>query len=341
MLLTAKQSYLLDQMTANQSGNFLWSAPQFNAIEKDWKVPFIKASYALQENSFAEADALYKQSLLENPDEKRLLNNLGNTAFYREQFHEALGYYQKAIDQNPDYVVAHYNMSQVHNEMLAFEKGKGKYMEAKNISQVLTEYYAQSASKYPNHPVIEERFTQRDLWQNLFLLNLHGPEKPQPIRQLFIGGISLTPFLISIILLSLALYFAYTKLIRYVSGEFCPTCHKAICVQCRESFTHYNLCGECSTLMITASTQKVGRLPKRLIPFFIIPGGGQIVLQKTALALYMLIPFYFAITLMVVGDNFLTSEYWHLSISGSPLLPITVVFVYGIYLTDLYLRRKG
>ena len=339
ILMTAKQSYLLDQMVVNQKGDFIVSDLSFGTAATDWKVSFANASYATQENNLGEAEALYKESILKEPDEKRLLNNLGNIAFYRENFKEALGYYQKAIDKDPNYVVAHYNMGQVNNELLAFEKGKDKYIEAKKINQTLTEYYAQSAAKYPNHPVIEERFTQWDLWKQLFLLYWNPVQEDANVREFWIGGLRFIPFLILTILMGGGLFFACRKCKKYVSGEFCPTCHKAMCIRCQESFTHYNLCEDCSTLMVTGNPKKQEKLPRRIALFFIVPGGFQLVMQKPILALSFLVPFYFCITLMAVGDVFLPSAYWHLSIASSPLLPITVVFLYGVYLLDIYLKR--
>lgn len=374
IILTAKQSYLLDQMAANEKGDFIWSAPQFNSAENegcdpceecdpavgvptcDWKISFIKASYATQEKHLGEAEAFYKQALLQNQDEKRLLNNLGNIAFYRENFKEALGYYQKAIDQDPNYVVAHYNMGQVNNELLAFEKGKDKYIEAKKINQSLTEYYAQSAAKYPNHPVIEERFTQMDLWRHLFLLYWDRAENIQSsslsasslsgrgdgidnIRQFWVGRLTFIPFLILSILMGGGLFFACLKLKKYVSCEFCPTCHRAMCIQCQESFTNYNLCGDCSTLMVTGNPPKQVGVLIRIMPFFVVPGGFHLVMQKPIFALSLLVPFYFCVMLMAVGDVFLPSASWHLSIASSPLLPITIVFLYAVYLLDIYLKR--
>ncbi len=279
------------------------------------------------------------------------MNNLGNIAFYRENFNEALGYYQKAIDKDPNYVVAHYNMGQVNNELLAFEKGTAKYIEAKKINQALAESYAESAAKYPNHPVIEERFTPLDLWRQLFLLYWDRPENinasslsgrgdgPETIRQFWVGRLTFIPFLILTILMGGGLFFACLKLKKYVSCEFCPTCHRAMCIECQESFTNYNLCGDCSTLMITGNAPKQVGVLIRIMPFFVVPGGFHLVMQKPIFALSLMVPFYFCVLLMAVGDVFLTSAYWHLSMASSPLLPITIVFLYGVYLLDIYLKR--
>ena len=340
VMLTAKQSYLLDKMVANQGGEFLWSAPSFYEEETDWKVSFIKASYETQEHRIGGAEALYRHALLKNPDEKRILNNLANISFYRENFKEALAAYQKAINHDPDYVAAHYNMGQVYNEMLAFEKGKAKYLEAKKIDQSLTEHYAQLAASYPNYPVIEERLTQWELWEQLFLLYWNSEGRDNNILKLWIGGLSGIPFLILIIFVGGGGLLICGKLKGYVSGEFCPICHKTICIRCQESFTNYNLCQECGTDMITGATKKAGEIPKRMIPVLMIPGGFQMTLQKPILALSLLVPFCFCVILMLMGDVFLTSAHWHLSIANSNLLPGTIFFVYAVYLLDIYLRRR-
>ena len=341
LLLTAKQSVLLSQMVTNQEGNFMGAAPSFDPSEIDWKVPFIKAAYETQENDLGEAETLYKQALLKNPDnKKRILNNLGNIAFYRNNFEEAMAYYQKAIGQDQNYVASHYNMGQVHNEMFAFDKGQNKYIEAKKINQALTEYYAQSASKYPNHPVIEERFTQLELWRQLFLLSWNSSEENNDIMAFWVGGLPWIPFLALIILIGVGGWFTCRKLKEYVHVEFCPICKKAMCIQCQESLTNYNVCGACNTDMMTGVSKKQGNIPSRMTPFFIVPGGGQLTMQKPVLALCFLMPFYFSITLMAVGDVFLTSAHWHLSIAKSPLFPMTILFLYGSYFLDIYLKRE-
>jgi hypothetical protein len=146
-------------------------------------------------------------------------------------------------------------------------------------------------------------------------------------------------FLLLVILMAGGLIGIYFRFRKYLSESFCPMCGEPICGRCQEPFTHYNLCPECATDMITGTTKKAGSIPARMKAFFILPGGAHLAAQKPILALGFLIPFYFSITLMVAGDLFLTSAHWHLSIANSPLLPATIIFLYGAYLLDLRLRK--
>ncbi|MEK7703014.1 MAG: tetratricopeptide repeat protein [Nitrospirota bacterium] len=345
-LLTAKGAGTLHQMADNQSGVFLISSPDVtrsdsaDAAGTDWKTDFILASYQLQEHDLKGAEESYQQALLKNPDEKGILNNLGNIAFYQNKLPDAVHYYQKAIEKDPNYVAAHYNLGQVQNEMFAFDKGAAKYLEAKKINQSLAEEYAQWASDYPNHPVIEYRFSEWDLWKELFFMII-GETDPlaNRIDALWGGERTAITFFFLVILIGGGMTYIVVRFEKNFSESFCPTCKKPICLRCQESFSNYNLCAQCGTDMITGSSKKIGEIPKRLSPFLILPGGSHLILQRPIVALGFLIPFYFSITLMTVGDLFLTSTHWHLSIAESPLLPMTILFLYGAYLLDLYLRR--
>ncbi len=348
IFLTAKQSSLLDQMAKNQQGAFLWSAPFAGEHPSptqrgsDWKVPFIKASYLVQERDLKEAEISYQEALLQNPNSAMSLNNLGNVYFYRDDLQRALEYYQKAIQISPTYIAAHYNMGQVHNERLAFEEGKKKYLEGKEMDPELVNTYAQLVARYPDYPVVEGRFTKGDLWKEFFKLNMESRvEGAGNLWRIFVGDLSLISFIILSIVVGIGCVFLYRTLSRYVSGgDVCSICLKAICERCQQAFSSYKICGECGKDMKTAVGKKMGGTPKKVYPFFVLPGGGQLALKEPVLALFLLIPFYFLVTLLFAGDHFSTSAHWHLSIEKSPVLFMAVLFLYGISTLDLYLRRR-
>ncbi|MEK7286124.1 MAG: tetratricopeptide repeat protein [Nitrospirota bacterium] len=340
MLLTAKQSPLLNQMADNQMGTFGVSSPAVDPSNLDWKADFVQAAYKMQENNLQGAKTSYEKALLKNPDEKGILINLGNIAFYQNKFPDAVSYYKKALAKDPNYVAAHYNLGQVQNEMFAFDKGGEKYREAKKIDQSLAEQYAKWAATYPNHPVIEYRFSEWDIWKQLLFLMIGKPSSEiRSLERVWLGDFSFAVLLIGIAIAFAGIFFISRHFQSHFSESFCPTCGKGICVSCQESFTNYNLCSKCGADMMTGSSKKSRKTPRRLFAFSMLPGGSHLILQRPIVAFGFLIPFYFAVTLMVMGDRFLTASHWHLSIANSPLLPITILFLYGAYLLDLYLRR--
>ncbi len=340
VLLTAKQSYLFDQMVKNQQHEFLWSEPSFSPSESDWKASFMKAAYYAQEKDLARAEALYQNALSKKPDSVLILNNLGNVSFYQDQLKDAMGYYEKATAIRPDYLPAHYNISQVYNEMLVFEKGTEKYAATKKIDQDGAEYYAQQAARYPNHPVVEGRFTRGDVWNALLTAGMDQTENLRALWRIWSGGFS--PILVFV--LSLFVGGGLLGLCRYLSkhiaGDFCSTCFKPICQNCEQTFSNRKICQECGSDLKATVARKVDTVQKKGYPFFMIPGGGQLVHQKPVLALFLLVPFYFLVTAMVMGRDFLTSAHGHLSVGQSAFFSLAILFLYGVSTLDLFFRMR-
>jgi tetratricopeptide (TPR) repeat protein len=345
LLLSGQQSPFLSQMVRNQQGDFSWSDPLFgkgSSPDNDWRVPFMKASYHLQEKDFDTAEYLYQEALLKNQNGAMILNNLGNIYFYRNDFKKALSFYQKAIDQSPDYLVAIYNMSQTHNEMLSFEEGKKKFLEGKAIDSHRMNGYSQSVIKYPNYPVIEGRFSQKDLWKEVLLLNrVPGVERKNLFWRVWVGDISYFTFL----LLSLLAGAVSARLSRVLSlyvmdGGVCPFCLKVICDRCQKSFSTYKICMECGKDMKTVIGKRVGRKSKKGYPFYLLPGGAQLASNAPVFGLSLLVPFYFIVMLFTVGNRFLSSSYWHLSVEKTPLFFVVVTVLYGVSMSTLLLGRN-
>jgi tetratricopeptide (TPR) repeat protein len=340
-LLTAQRSELLGQMVKNQQGEFLWSAPSFATTKTDWKASFLLAAHHANKKDFTRAERLYKEALLRNPDSALILNNLGNIAFYRDDFEKAMDYYQKAIAIAPNDVAAHYNISQVHNERLAFKEGEEKYKETKQMNPEKAKYYAQLVSEYPNYPVVDGRFTALDIWKEVLrLIRESGNSDVDQIWQAWVGDFSAIEFMslsffLSMGLVSVSIYFSQS-----ISGSICSVCFKATCERCQKTFSNHIVCEECGADVKASIAKKSGTLPKRVYPLFLFPGGGQMVLQRPVLTFSLMVPFYFILTLMLAGDRFLTTAHGHLSIEKSVPFLTMALFLYGFSLFDLYWRRR-
>ncbi len=352
IFLMGKQFPLLNQMAKNQQGDFLWFPPfpEKIDIEKtaDWKVPFIKASYRLSEGDITGAEQLYQESLLKNPNDPMILNNLGNIYFYQNKLKQALDYYQKSAQIDPDYIVAKFNISQVYNEKLEFEEGKKRYLEGKAIDADQINDYAQRVATYPNYPVIEGRFKQIDLWKQFLQLNIAvGTTQiametgEKTLWRIWVGDISYIIFLALSLAVALFCVLLYRYLSRYdLDCSVCPFCLKAICERCQKSFSSHKVCADCGSDIKGMVGKKVGKTSKEGYPFYLLPGGAQLPLKAPMLALALLIPFYFFVTLLIGGDLFSSSSYWHLSFKRSPLFLIIIVVLYGISTSTLLLRKK-
>jgi len=348
ILLTAKQSQVMNKMVSNQQGEYLWTQPEFSSAitdDLDWRILFIKASYLTQKRDFAGAEALYQQALIQHPDSAMIFNNMGNTFFYRNNLNQALEYYQKAVLSDPNYITAHYNISQLYNEQLLFDEGEKKYLEIKAIDQERTQYFSKIVTDYPNYPVIDGRFTEEDLWRELLgLVVRFESEKAGEIWRLWIGDLQLMQFVMLILFtglgfMGLSLYWTGS-----ISGTLCSICFRAICSRCQVAFSDNSICGECGKNLKIAIGKKKGTIAKRVYPFFILPGGGQLVRQKPLLAFLLLLSFFFIVTLIAMGDQFLSSAQWRISIENAPILYLALFALYTISLydmiTNLIIKRK-
>ena len=344
VFLTAKQFPLINKMVSNQQGEYIWTEPIFLPAmtnDSDWRVSFLKAAYQTQQKDFIRAEELYQQALSKKPDSVMILNNLGNTFFYRDKLDQALEYYQRAIRSDAGYITAHYNISQVYNEQLLFHEGELKYIETKKIDQERAKYFSKIVTEYPNYPVIEGRFTEKEIWKEMLdSIIQFKSENVGKIWRLWVGDIQLMQFVMLIFFISLGIFGLSVYLSHSISGDLCSICFRAICKRCQIAFSDNTICGECSKNLKIAVSKKRGSIPKRVYPFFILPGGGHLVRQKPFFAFFLLISFFFIAVLMTIGDLFRSSAQWHLSIENPAVLYLALFLLYSFSIYDLIIKRR-
>src|SRR5215475_6598200 len=67
--------------------------------------------HALESGDLVRAEQNFRQYLLAHPDSAEALSNLGAICARREQFHEAVDFYQKALKADPKLVPVHFNLA--------------------------------------------------------------------------------------------------------------------------------------------------------------------------------------------------------------------------------------
>src|SRR5437868_4459321 len=77
---------------------------------------------ALKAGDLARAEQFFRQFLAQNPNSADALSNLGAIRPRREQFSEALVFYERALKQNPKLVQVHFNMAIVLGHLREYDK---------------------------------------------------------------------------------------------------------------------------------------------------------------------------------------------------------------------------
>ena len=250
---TARDLPFLVNLVKNQQEDFFWGPPNGlrNDADADWRESVIQASYEVQEGNFKKARQFYEQALLKQPDLAMAINNLGNVYFYLKDYPRAISSYEKAIRYAPLMVAPHFNLGQTYREMILFEKGEKKFSEAEAIDSEESKSYSKRVSLFPDFPVIEVRFTEEDVWNEVNKNIFHGvgreigidTDVAEKIWQGWVGGVPLknAPFLVFLwfALIGIIGFFIQTK------ARFCVVCHLPICLRCQHKIFGYRMCQAC------------------------------------------------------------------------------------------------
>jgi tetratricopeptide (TPR) repeat protein len=89
-----------------------------------------QANEAYEQGNFAEAEEAYRDAIRENPDDPRLLFNLGNALAKQGKFEDALRAYTDFREQAPspqDRALADFNIGNVHSMMEQWQEALEKY----------------------------------------------------------------------------------------------------------------------------------------------------------------------------------------------------------------------
>jgi tetratricopeptide (TPR) repeat protein len=338
-LFMAKNSVLLNQMVQNVQGASPL-LPQMPISPVDGRARLLLASHAMHNNAYANAEMLYQEALSKDPNSPLLLNNLGNVYFYLKDYKRALEYYQQALQNSPQPVLVHYNLSQTYREMLLFEEGEKAYAQALSTDREATERYTKRAVRYPAAPVVESRLTRGDLW-NEALTHEDAGIGEALFRGWAGGGLAQSLWIALVCAVVLPLSSAVLK--PFYTGKPCSICRRPICQRCEQALFGYNTCSECAgqfsgmTQMHLAHLEQARKqVPKIYLPFFLIPGCGQIVLGQTVPGFVFLF-LTASLGLLFLSDPLFSSAQWHLRVS--PLfLGVGLITLYVVSAFDLIRR---
>ncbi|MFQ5542794.1 MAG: tetratricopeptide repeat protein [Nitrospiria bacterium] len=348
-LFSANSHPLFTEMSRNIQADYLWTPPHVELDEREWETFSLDASYQRTQGNFGKAVFLYQESLKKNPKSAMILNNLGNLYYHLKDYDKAIEYYGKAIEYSPKLVSAYYNMSQTYREKLLFEQGKKMAVRAEEIDSEKVLRYKKKTTRYPLFPVIEERFNRSDLWTILMDEKKAFINMSDRIWQNWVGSISISqaPFLSGFCMMLLILSNRFYG--RFFHSKPCATCSKAVCKRCAVRLFSYQLCNRCglrfksirkkSDFSIMEDASK--RIPGKFYPFFLIPGGGHLVIRKTSVAFFLMGVFYLILCSILFKDVLMLSgeNYWDQMFSFFQTTLLLVLYVVSSF--DLIQKRKN
>ncbi|HWR58481.1 MAG TPA: hypothetical protein VN328_06305 [Thermodesulfovibrionales bacterium] len=264
-----------------------------------------KFSYALalkRVGRYEEAIEIYK-SLTGRPykQDPRVYINLGNTYRAIGDTEAARSSYLKSIDIGPR-PAAFYDLSQIHREMLDFEKGDEYFIAAAKLDPEAVSRFASAASVAPSRFVADETLSISALWGYAMARGNH-----------YIHTLGI---LIAVIALGMICGFYFLDRNIQYRGHRCKRCGDVFCGKCSRALTWGEMCPRCFTSLIKIeevdSKERIARLlsicqsqtRRRNIAkaiSLLVPGGGQIYSGRMLSGLLLLWPFLFAATLLVLS----------------------------------------
>lgn len=352
-LLTAKSSILIDEMSRNIQDDTRLTPTMIGqdkglVEESGWEAWFIRAGNEGRQGHYEEARHYYENALRANPKSPGILNNLGNLSFYQEDYDQASKYYQEAIGIAPKFMPANYNLGQVFREKLLFDEGDRQFAKTSNIDANVAEAYAMQSARFPDFPVIEEQFSDLELWDTFFHQQALNHPLSEQVWRSAVGPIPLS-YSPMLALFWIALLFISTIFTDWAfSAKPCAFCKKAICSKCAKRLYSYQACRRCRMEFKTIRKKSdykiiedaVRRIPPKLYPLFLIPGGGHLAAKMPKRAFLLLICFFLFSGVFLIEKELMLSSQWFLHREGS-LVPVCLIFLlYCTAIFDLVRMRK-
>lgn len=347
-LFTARGSVHFDEMSRNFNADYLWTAPQIKTKPSNWEESFLLASFEGRQGRYEKAQRLYQNALDQNPNSPMILNNLGNISFYLKDYDQAIDYYKEAIKLSPKLMSAHFNLSQAYREKLLFDEGDRIYSAANAMNPKIIERYSMKSARFPKFPIIEAHFATHDL-QKRFLMEIEKMVYfSEQIWTHMLGPIpmKMAPLIAGICIILLTLSSSLTDM--FLSARPCAFCKQAICRKCAMRLFSYQACEKCQ--MLYKAIQKksdfsiiedaVKKVPMKLYPFFLLPGGGHLAAGRTKLAFFFLTLFYLLIGSIWMQESLIPATEWYLHRSGSLLQLVLLLILYVAVGVDLFRTRK-
>jgi tetratricopeptide (TPR) repeat protein len=277
---------------------------------------------------FDEAEKVYRQALELSPDDAALWNNLGNLALNRKEVDEAIGHYEKALQNDPELFAAHYNLSLSYRDKFLFPEGERESRRAVDIDSEANAYYTSIAGEHFNRYTVDELPSLKAIWKLALQKNKWQKATADHLWMLsmLVAPMETWPFFIGgVIFLGFGLW-----VYRSSQGvaESCEKCGRPYCPRCRGSRSGC-LCSQCHSIFVykkgveaRVRVRKMAdikrgrqlRTARRVIFAALLPGGGHLSAGHYGWGAFFLLPAsFFLARFLLVKDFYPPVQYLRLT----------------------------
>ena len=253
---------------------------------------------------YDEAVAAYGQAQSRWPREVRIPNNLGNIEATRGNAAAAEAHYRRAIELAPRWAVAHYNLGQLYTQHFRYAEASEEIAQATALDFDLVRNLQSRSSGGAAPALAAEWLEPRSQWQALFAgeHQAHGRTVVPPLwRGSFESrGLASAVWAVVLTVLGLGLGFFLHHLL---PARACGNCAATLCRRCATRRRDQVLCGDCASVLSTATTPEFGKLllfkrrrelrrrqrTVRTVLAAILPGFGALVLDRTVLGWFLML----------------------------------------------------
>lgn len=304
-------------------------------IEPDNVYLPLSIAFLLNRQGNSEESLSYYDNLMDTAkDSIRIpaLNNTGNIHFGAGRYDEAITFYKKAIEADPDSAISLYNLSQAYREKLMFADAENSYETAKKMSPEDVGRYTSFGSRGKGYKVIDYPVDRNDLW----ITALKPTEISTMLATSILSGVikipsERFPFLGVSVLIILTLL-SYVKL-RTPLAYRCSKCGQIVCGRCIGSKIFGGNCKDCRGR--DAKIEIVKDLDRRIS--FVLPGLWHIYKGWVVSGGLTSFVFFAGISGLIFGG---AGDTWYMAYtsSGLSLLPWVLLLVLSYLILSLHFK---
>ncbi len=305
-------------------------------------------SYALalkREGRYRDAVHVNEGLLAQNPD-ARVYINLGNAYLALHEPDKAIDLYKKSLQmiQTPS---ALYNLSQVHREILDFERGEEYFLSAQKLDSAAVSRYRAIYSRNPNRFVIDETVPRDDIYR-------YSKTKR---KEVFTAGLSLLPPpMIPLAGVFFAAFYFLANAFFKTWSYRCARCGKILCTKCERHVLWGHMCLQCYRSLIKLDELDAKERVARLLAVyahqnrrrntikllsFLLPGSGLIYGGNILTGFCFLWLSLFSVALLLANSFFKAEmhRYSHVWLNGAAVILLVVIYIVSAVVTRRRLAK--
>jgi tetratricopeptide (TPR) repeat protein len=233
----------------------LQTALQQHPTDRDLKL--ILAIQYKNLGDYETSASVYREMLAEDATDVAAETNLGNVYFAQRDWQGAILQYTNAINDHPDFALAHYNKSLAHGESFEFSQRERARTQADNLDRRAIAAFEEKTGE--QRAVADVRLGTDYVLAKFFGLSdsLH-PSPPPSIRETVLAservlGFAMGAILFAVLIVLLGLVFRDRG-----NTQRCARCRSPFCGRCQIGTGRRGLCTQCYHLFIVKDGVSAG-----------------------------------------------------------------------------------